>query len=82
METIREEFKEFVLSEKTVLDLDILIYEFDFDFPNNVENFYYEAFIDKETRRFENGHVRLILEVPVETGEFLLFNALFFNTNI
>jgi len=77
METLRKRFKEFVLSEEDMLDLNILVDEFDFTIPDYVENFYHELFENKVTSpRIKNGYIKLMLEVPIEE-RVLFFNAHF-----
>jgi hypothetical protein len=77
METIRKEFKEFVLSEKNTIDLNILVDEFDFSIPDCAKSFYHELFENRVTsRKIQDSYVELTLEAPLKEG-FLYFNALF-----
>jgi len=84
MEGLKEKFKNFVLYEESLFDLNILIDEFDFTIPDYVESFYHELFINPATsRKVNDSYIKLTLELPFfEDGEFLFFNALFEMTTL
>jgi hypothetical protein len=80
METLREKFKKFVLSEESLFNFNILIDEFDFTIPHYIESFYHELFVNPLTsRKIKDSYIKITLELPIIElgGEYLFFNALF-----
>jgi hypothetical protein len=80
LEGLKERFRKFVLSEKSLFNFDIVIDEFDFTIPHYIESFYHELFVNPLTsRKVKDSYIKITLEPLIEElgGNFLFFNALF-----